>query len=101
MNYQAHVARRRDAIAYSGSGHRGLQVHSVFLGLWNSCGYATPMHTEREILPSTFDAGIAHFGPANAYRPLGGSRELTGVDQYIAYHGISLGQRPAADRLFA
>jgi len=101
MNYQAHVARRRDAIAYCGIGHRGLQVHSVFLGLWNSCGYATQMHTKREILPSTFDLGIAHFDPAKEYRPLGDSRELTGVDQYIDHHTISLSHRPATDRRFA
>jgi L-glyceraldehyde 3-phosphate reductase len=74
MAYEAASARYSD-MQYRPSGRSGLKLPALSLGLWHNFGDTTPLSTQREILRTAFDLGIAHFDLANNYGPPYGSAE--------------------------
>ena len=62
---------------YRYSGHSGLQLPVLSLGLWHNFGSVDRHENARAILLRTFEAGITHFDLANNYGPLPGSAEIT------------------------
>ena len=66
---------RYDRVAYRRSGHRGLQLPPISLGLWHNFGDDKPLMTQRAILRRAFDLGITHFDLANNYGPPYGAAE--------------------------
>jgi L-glyceraldehyde 3-phosphate reductase len=66
---------RYDRMQYRFSGHSGLQLPAVSLGLWNNFGHDRPYETARAIVRRAFDLGITHFDLANNYGPPYGSAE--------------------------
>lgn len=59
------------------SGHSGLQLPVLSLGLWHNFGSVDRHENARAILLRAFEAGITHFDLANNYGPLPGSAEIT------------------------
>jgi L-glyceraldehyde 3-phosphate reductase len=68
-------ADRYSAMSYRRSGHRGLKLPLVSLGLWQNFGGDRPLETGRDIVHRAFDLGITHFDLANNYGPPYGSAE--------------------------
>ncbi|MEU0314046.1 L-glyceraldehyde 3-phosphate reductase [Nocardioides sp. NPDC006273] len=66
---------RYDAMEYRRTGHSGLDLPAVSLGLWHNFGDDLPFERQRAILRTAFDAGITHFDLANNYGPPYGSAE--------------------------
>jgi L-glyceraldehyde 3-phosphate reductase len=66
---------RYERMQYRRSGHSGLQLPAVSLGLWNNFGHDHPLETSRAIVRRAFDLGITHFDLANNYGPPYGSAE--------------------------
>jgi L-glyceraldehyde 3-phosphate reductase len=66
---------RYERMQYRRSGHSGLQLPAVSLGLWNNFGHDHPYDTSRAIVRRAFDLGITHFDLANNYGPPYGSAE--------------------------
>ena len=62
---------------YNRSGHGGLQLPAVSLGLWQNFGGERPLETSRAIVRRAFDLGVTHFDLANNYGPPYGSAEET------------------------
>lgn len=62
---------------YRFSGHSGLQLPVLSLGLWHNFGSVDRHENARAILLRAFDQGITHFDLANNYGPLPGSAEIT------------------------
>ena len=62
---------------YRYSGHSGLQLPMLSLGLWHNFGSVDRHENARAILLRAFEAGITHFDLANNYGPLPGSAEIT------------------------
>ena len=62
---------------YRYSGHSGLQLPVLSLGLWHNFGSVDRHENARAILLRAFEAGITHFDLANNYGPVPGSAELT------------------------
>ena len=62
---------------YRFSGHSGLQLPVLSLGLWHNFGSVDRHENARAILLRAFEAGITHFDLANNYGPLPGSAEIT------------------------
>lgn len=62
---------------YRYSGHSGLQLSVLSLGLWHNFGSVDRHENARAILLRAFEAGITHFDLANNYGPLPGSAEIT------------------------
>lgn len=62
---------------YRYSGHSGLQLPVVSLGLWHNFGSVDRHENARAILLRAFEAGITHFDLANNYGPVPGSAEIT------------------------
>ena len=62
---------------YRYSGHSGLQLPVLSLGLWHNFGTVDRHENARAILLRAFEAGITHFDLANNYGPLPGSAEIT------------------------
>src|SRR5687767_13137620 len=60
---------------YRRSGHSGLQLPALSLGLWNNFGHDRPFETSRAIVRRAFDLGVTHFDLANNYGPPYGSAE--------------------------
>jgi L-glyceraldehyde 3-phosphate reductase len=60
---------------YRRSGHSGLLLPAVSLGLWQNFGHDRPLETSRAIVRRAFDLGITHFDLANNYGPPYGSAE--------------------------
>src|SRR5687767_6013180 len=60
---------------YRRSGHSGLKLPAISLGLWWNFGHDRPLETSRAILRRGFDLGITHFDLANNYGPPYGSAE--------------------------
>lgn len=73
--YLPHPERYQGPMAYRRSGHSGLQLPLISLGLWHNFGDSTPLEVQREMLCTAFDAGITHFDLANNYGPPYGSAE--------------------------
>ncbi|MFE0648814.1 L-glyceraldehyde 3-phosphate reductase [Streptomyces sp. NPDC059534] len=67
---------RYDAMEYRRSGHSGLKLPAVSLGLWHNFGDDKALDTQRAILRRAFDLGVTHFDLANNYGPPPGSAEL-------------------------
>ncbi|MFE6778061.1 L-glyceraldehyde 3-phosphate reductase [Streptomyces sp. NPDC057702] len=67
---------RYDSMEYRRSGHSGLRLPAISLGLWHNFGDDRGLTSQREILRRAFDLGITHFDLANNYGPPPGSAEL-------------------------
>ena len=70
-------AGRYAAIEYRRSGHSGIKLPAISLGLWQNFGHTRPLEVSREIVLRAFDMGITHFDLANNYGPPYGSAEET------------------------
>jgi len=68
---------RYDGINYKRSGHSGLKLPELSLGLWQNFGHMRPLELSRAIVLRAFDMGITHFDLANNYGPPYGSAEET------------------------
>ncbi|WP_031506438.1 L-glyceraldehyde 3-phosphate reductase [Streptomyces megasporus] len=66
---------RYDTMRYRRTGHSGLKLPEISLGLWHNFGDDRPLETQRAILRRAFDLGITHFDLANNYGPPPGSAE--------------------------
>ncbi|WSR28501.1 L-glyceraldehyde 3-phosphate reductase [Streptomyces sp. NBC_01205] len=61
---------------YRRTGHSGLKLPAISLGLWHNFGDDKSLETQRAILRRAFDLGVTHFDLANNYGPPPGSAEL-------------------------
>jgi L-glyceraldehyde 3-phosphate reductase len=66
---------RYDSMKYNRSGHSGLQLPAISLGLWHNFGGVDRLENARAILQTAFDLGVTHFDLANNYGPPPGSAE--------------------------
>ena len=66
---------RYDAMRYRRTGHSGLLLPSISLGLWHNFGHDRPYRTQQAICHRAFDLGITHFDLANNYGPPYGAAE--------------------------
>ncbi|MGH3472076.1 MAG: L-glyceraldehyde 3-phosphate reductase [Nocardioidaceae bacterium] len=66
---------RYESMHYRRSGHSGLKLPAISLGLWHNFGTGRPLDTQRDILRRAFDLGVTHFDLANNYGPPYGSAE--------------------------
>src|SRR6266550_4051613 len=62
---------------YRRTGHSGLKLPAISLGLWQNFGGDAPFERQRAIVRRAFDLGITHFDLANNYGPPPGSAETT------------------------
>ncbi|MCX4691276.1 L-glyceraldehyde 3-phosphate reductase [Streptomyces sp. NBC_01408] len=67
---------RYDSMPYRRTGHSGLKLPAVSLGLWHNFGDDKALEPQRAILRRAFDLGVTHFDLANNYGPPPGSAEL-------------------------
>ncbi|MGW5851895.1 L-glyceraldehyde 3-phosphate reductase [Streptomyces sp. NPDC055254] len=67
---------RYDTMPYRRTGHSGLKLPAISLGLWHNFGDDTSLASQRAILRRAFDLGVTHFDLANNYGPPPGSAEL-------------------------
>ncbi|MEV7615986.1 L-glyceraldehyde 3-phosphate reductase [Streptomyces sp. NPDC089799] len=67
---------RYDSMEYRRTGHSGLKLPAISLGLWHNFGDDKSLESQRSILHRAFDLGITHFDLANNYGPPPGSAEL-------------------------
>ncbi|MFF3767777.1 L-glyceraldehyde 3-phosphate reductase [Streptomyces sp. NPDC001922] len=67
---------RYDTMRYRRTGHSGLKLPAVSLGLWHNFGDDRTLQSQRSILRRAFDLGVTHFDLANNYGPPPGSAEL-------------------------
>ena len=74
MTYAA-ASDRYDAMPYRRTGHSGLLLPALSLGLWQNFGDDRDLEDSRAILRRAFDLGITHFDLANNYGPPYGSAE--------------------------
>jgi len=80
MTYKA-AADRYDGLTSDGgmdyryTGHSGLKLPVLSLGLWQNFGDDRPEQTQRAILRRAFDRGVTHFDLANNYGPPYGRAE--------------------------
>lgn len=72
-----YVARenRYESTEYRRSGHSGLHLPRLSLGLWQNFGHDRDLEGQRRILRRAFDLGVFHFDLANNYGPPPGSAE--------------------------
>jgi L-glyceraldehyde 3-phosphate reductase len=68
---------RYQRMEYRRSGHSGLHLPAVSLGLWHNFGGEAALERGRAIARRAFDLGITHFDLANNYGPPAGSAEET------------------------
>jgi L-glyceraldehyde 3-phosphate reductase len=61
---------------YRRSGHSGLRLPAISLGLWHNFGDDRTLDSQRAILRRAFDLGVTHFDLANNYGPPPGSAEV-------------------------
>jgi L-glyceraldehyde 3-phosphate reductase len=74
MTYQA-ASDRYDHTDYRFTGHSGLQLPPLALGLWQNFGDDRQEESQRAILHRAFDRGVTHFDLANNYGPPYGRAE--------------------------
>jgi L-glyceraldehyde 3-phosphate reductase len=74
MKYHS-LSTRYDHMIYNRSGHSGLKLPAISLGLWHNFGHVDDFETARKMLFAAFDAGVTHFDLANNYGPPPGSAE--------------------------
>src|SRR3989441_6706256 len=60
---------------YRRTGHSGLKLPAISLGVWQNFGGDVPLERQRAIVRRAFDLGITHFDLANNYGPPPGSAE--------------------------
>ncbi|GAE31083.1 L-glyceraldehyde 3-phosphate reductase [Halalkalibacter hemicellulosilyticus] len=66
---------RYDSMVYNRTGHSGLFLPAISLGLWHNFGGVDTFENGRAMLRRAFDLGITHFDLANNYGPPPGSAE--------------------------
>ncbi|MGK5631488.1 L-glyceraldehyde 3-phosphate reductase [Streptomyces sp. URMC 123] len=66
---------RYDSMEYRRSGHSGLKLPAISLGLWHNFGDDRTLDSQRAILRRAFDLGVTHFDLANNYGPPPGAAE--------------------------
>jgi len=76
MHYFASETRY-DNMLYRRSGHSGLLLPAITLGLWYNFGGVDPLENGRAMIRRAFDLGVTHFDLANNYGPPPGSAEET------------------------
>ena len=76
MVYQA-AENRYDTMTYRRSGHSGLLLPAISLGIWWNFGGVDIIENSRNMLRTAFDLGITHIDIANNYGPPPGSAEET------------------------
>lgn len=69
--------KRYETMQYRRCGKSGIKLSALSLGLWHNFGYVNLYETARQIIHTSFDAGITHFDLANNYGPPPGSAEET------------------------
>lgn len=69
------AAPRYDDMEYRRTGHSGLLLPAISLGLWHNFGDDRSISSQRAILRRAFDLGVTHFDLANNYGPPPGSAE--------------------------
>ncbi len=74
MTYTADDTRY-DTMRYRRTGHSGLLLPEISLGLWQNFGDISRRDVQRATLRRAFDLGITHFDLANNYGPPYGSAE--------------------------
>ena len=74
MPYTA-APNRYDEMRYRRTGHSGLKLPEISLGLWQNFGEENTLETQRAIIRRAFDRGVTHFDLANNYGPPYGSAE--------------------------
>src|ERR1700710_2522957 len=74
MTYRA-ADNRYESMRYVRTGHSGLKLPAISLGLWHNFGGVDAFETSRAMLLRAFDLGITHFDLANNYGPPAGSAE--------------------------
>ncbi|MGW3625737.1 L-glyceraldehyde 3-phosphate reductase [Streptomyces sp. NPDC000880] len=67
---------RYESMEYRRTGHSGLKLPALSLGLWHNFGDDRTLDSQRTILRRAFDLGVTHFDLANNYGPPPGSAEL-------------------------
>jgi L-glyceraldehyde 3-phosphate reductase len=75
MNSYRPAENRYDSMDYRYTGHSGLKLPALSLGLWQNFGTDRPEETQRAILRRAFDRGVTHFDLANNYGPPYGRAE--------------------------
>ncbi|HHW83436.1 MAG TPA: L-glyceraldehyde 3-phosphate reductase [Actinomycetales bacterium] len=73
--YRSAPNRYESGMVYRRTGHSGLDLPVISLGLWHNFGDDVPLTRQQSILRSAFDRGITHFDLANNYGPPYGSAE--------------------------
>ncbi|MBB5938190.1 L-glyceraldehyde 3-phosphate reductase [Streptomyces zagrosensis] len=66
---------RYDSMEYRRTGHSGLKLPAISLGLWHNFGDDRGLESQRAILRRAFDLGVTHFDLANNYGPPPGAAE--------------------------
>ena len=66
---------RYSTATYRRTGHSGLQLPPISLGLWHNFGDTYTFENQRAVLRRAFDLGVTHFDLANNYGPPAGSAE--------------------------
>ncbi|MER6994301.1 L-glyceraldehyde 3-phosphate reductase [Streptomyces sp. NPDC000410] len=74
-HYRA-ATSRYESMEYRRTGHSGLKLPAISLGLWHNFGDDRTLASQRAILRRAFDLGVTHFDLANNYGPPPGSAEL-------------------------
>ena len=69
-------ARYQKSDFYARSGHSGLLLPRISLGLWHNFGGVDALENQRAIVRRAFDLGVTHFDLANNYGPPPGSAEV-------------------------
>ncbi len=67
---------RYDSMEYRHTGHSGLKLPVISLGLWQNFGDDRPEETQRAVIRRAFDRGVTHFDLANNYGPPYGQAEI-------------------------
>ncbi|MFF3407547.1 L-glyceraldehyde 3-phosphate reductase [Streptomyces sp. NPDC002742] len=70
------ATERYDSMEYRRTGHSGLRLPAISLGLWHNFGDDRSLDSQRAILRRAFDLGVTHFDLANNYGPPPGSAEI-------------------------
>jgi L-glyceraldehyde 3-phosphate reductase len=76
MPYSANETRY-ESMSYRRSGHSGLLLPAISLGIWYNFGGVDPLENGRAMIRKAFDLGITHIDIANNYGPPPGSAEET------------------------
>jgi L-glyceraldehyde 3-phosphate reductase len=74
MAYEA-ADTRYDNMNFRRSGHSGLRLPEISLGLWHNFGDEGSLKNQRAIIRRAFDLGVTHFDLANNYGIPAGSAE--------------------------